>query len=80
MKVKRASEILFNEGTQSWDAHIFGEGDDVLIVEDFPGYDIARHFEVKFVQTCRKVRQYPLGAFCAFIAKSMRAEIISEVR
>jgi hypothetical protein len=77
MKVTRASEIVFNQDTQSWDAHIFGSG--TLIVEDFPGYGIARHFEVEFVQTCRKIRQYPNSRFCAFIAKSLRTEIINDL-
>ena len=79
MEVRRASEILFNRNTQSWDVHVYGEPYDPLLIKDFPGYDIARQFEVQFVQTCRKVRQYPQSRFCKFLAESMRTEFLADL-
>lgn len=63
-KVERASEILFNEDSQDWRIEIpdltprnpafSGTPPDVYTISGFSGYDVARAFEVDFLQACMK--------------------------
>lgn len=56
MTVKRASEILFDEVRQDWYIEVYGYADDCKMhINGFTGYDIAREFEVKYVQRCREL-------------------------
>ena len=56
-KITRASEIIFNETTQLWDVWL--PGADKASVTGFSGYDIARSFEVDWLQGCRKAQIDP---------------------
>lgn len=78
MKVWRASEISFNETTQSWDVCIFHK-DDNIIVNDFPRYNVARNFEIEFIQTCRRIEQNVTRQFCTVLAKGMRLEFLTSI-
>lgn len=60
--VTRASEIVFNTKTQLWDVRVPSLNDAGFVVtqcsKGFTGYDVARMFEVEWLQAC-KVRDIP---------------------
>jgi hypothetical protein len=54
--IKRASDIKFNEGTQLWDIWLIREEEQPCLVSEakgFPAYDVARSFEVAWLDACR---------------------------
>ncbi len=61
MHVTRASEIKYNSNTQRWDIGIPHGSVFVKTVGGFCGYDLARKFEVAWLQECRKQGCSPLS-------------------
>ena len=56
-KISRASEIHFNEDTQLWDIILPGlSKPNTMAVQGFKSYNIARGFEVEWLQGCRKAQ------------------------
>ena len=71
--ISRASEIFHNEGTQKWDIILPGTIAPVCeAVQGFKGYDVARNFEVSWLQACRKSRVQPTDEDGISIAKNLR--------
>jgi hypothetical protein len=54
MSVDRASEIFHNPDTQQWDVVLPGHDMAHPVASGFTGYDVARAFEVEWLQGCRK--------------------------
>ncbi len=72
-KISRASEIHHNESTQKWDIILPGkESPECAAVSSFDGYDIAREFEVKWLQACRKAEIQPYTFLGHDIATRLR--------
>ena len=58
--VSRASEIFYNEETQMWDIILPGHDHAMgASAAGFSGYDVARKFEVLWLQECRKRQLSP---------------------
>jgi hypothetical protein len=59
-KISRASEIHFNEESQLWDIILPGrDKPENEAVMGFVSYDVARSFEVEWLQAARKNRVSP---------------------
>lgn len=78
-QIERASEILFNEGTQKWAVHLpirlHGEiikWHAVPEAEGFDGYNEARGFEVQWLERCALAGIEPLSEGGIMVAKSLR--------
>ena len=52
--IERATEIVFDEVTQLWDIVLPKSTKRTASLSGFTGYDEARKFEVKWIQTCRR--------------------------
>ena len=52
--VTRASEIFYNDDTELWDILLPDQETPHSACQGFSGYDVARKFEVKWLQECRK--------------------------
>lgn len=71
--ISRASEILFNADTQDW----FIILPDLTMPEcdclkGFDSYEVAREFEVEWLQRCRKSQVDPLSVDGLLIASTIR--------
>lgn len=55
-KIGRASSINFDESDQSFYVLITGETNPPEVARGFSGYDIARNFEVEWLQACMKAQ------------------------
>jgi hypothetical protein len=53
-RVERASEIFHNKATDEWDILLPGQDAPYFVAMGFKGYDVARRFEVHWLQECRK--------------------------
>ena len=64
--ITRASEILFNDDTNHWDIYMDdGMGEFCVTspaLEGFDEYEVARQFEVKWLDECRLRGIDPVGA------------------
>lgn len=72
--VKRASEIMHNPETDLWDIEIPESGVHPQSSRGFTGYDIARRFEVEWLQACRKAGCSPLSDLGRVIADRLRED------
>lgn len=74
-KVTRASEIFHNGDTDKWDITL-PEDDEPCCeaVTGFSGYDVARKFEVKWLQECRKIEVQPFSKRGVAMAMGLRTE------
>ena len=70
--VERASEIFFNEDTQLWDILLPGQEAPCVNAAGFAGYDVARRFEVEWLQECRKARVPPTTEFGMVLCHELR--------
>ena len=61
MDITRASEIKFNKYTQKWDIWVPDSDSFTKTVQGFSAYDIARKFEVEWLQECRREECHPLS-------------------
>lgn len=57
MRMERASNLVFNESTQLWDVVL--PQATTARASGFRSYELARDFEVEFLQTCRTLRVDP---------------------
>lgn len=79
MQVARASEIVFNEHNQQWDIDLYGANEsERFTIEGFPGYDLAREFEVDFVQLCRSQGESATGTFARSFAAGLQAKFLEK--
>jgi hypothetical protein len=81
--IRRASEIKFDEGTQKWDVHVPGmmvhDAESWIAIEDargFASYDVARKFEVRWLEECKLASVHPLSGEGRVIAARIRPEFI----
>lgn len=72
MKVGRASEIFFNEETQKWDVKLPDQDEPLWHTSGFDSYEVAREFEVAWLQGCMKKNVSPTGAVGLAIAARLR--------
>ena len=72
MEITRASEIKFNEKSQDWDIYIPFKSKLYKIIGGFEGYDVARDFEVRWLQECRKRGIHPMDYFAKKIAAVLK--------
>lgn len=70
--VERASEIFHNQETQLWDVLLPGQETPHEAAKGFSGYDVARKFEVVWLQECRKRGLCPLSYDGAQVAYEIR--------
>ena len=78
MSITRASEIVFNKGTQTWSISIPNKsGVFIEVLFKFSGYAVARGFEVSWLQACRKKGCSPLSVFGGIEAKKLAFELLS---
>lgn len=66
--VTRASEIVYNDTTQLWDVVLPNQGIAHTPLQGFSGYDVARAFEVQWLQECRKREVDPYSLDGAVVA------------
>lgn len=59
MTIGRASEIFHNQDTQQWDVVLPGHEVAHPVASGFSGYDVARQFEVVWLQESRKAGVEP---------------------
>ncbi len=73
-KVRRQTDILFNESTQKWNIRYLGEDIDVSnsYLSGFDTYDSARAFEVTWVNDCRLTGVAPESEEGMALAKELR--------
>jgi len=72
MKVERASEIFYNHETKLWDIILPDMDSAWTAAKGFEGYDVARSFEVNWLQECRKRSTQPDTYNGAMIAAELR--------
>lgn len=72
MNVTRASEIFHNPETQLWDVILPDETQACAQARGFSGYDVARKFEVQWLQACRKENVHPTSPRGRSIATHVR--------
>lgn len=70
--VSRASEIFHNEETDMWDVLLPDQAEPHSICKGFSGYDVARKFEVEWLQECRKRGTDPASYDGAVVAMEVR--------
>ncbi len=76
-KIKRASEIYFNEESQLWDIRLAHRPrPECEAVLGFTSYDIARMFEVAWLQGSRKLFVEPFSPAGVDIAERLREGLI----
>jgi len=76
MDVQRASEIMFNKNTQSWDVIL--PNDQAPVDESasgFSSYDVAREFEAKWLTVCRIEDYNPRSVAGIKVARDLRVPI-----
>lgn len=73
MKIERASTIEFNEDTQLFDV-VLPDGTVHITHANFVGYDVARSFEVEWLQQCRLEEVAPNSYRGRTIADNLRRE------
>ena len=71
-QIERASEIVFNPDTQQWDVVLPQQEQPFNSCRGFTGYDVARQFEVTWLQACRKQGIDPYSPESAELASSLR--------
>jgi hypothetical protein len=70
--VQRATDISFNNATQLFDVYMLPECTRLVSSSDFPEYELARKFEVTYLNTCRLAgvdKFSPEGLGLAYIAR-----------
>lgn len=74
--VERATEIKFDEASQTWELFVPGGLDGLwLIVENgrgFSGYETARNFEVAWLNVCRHKGIEPTEPWAEWALQAMR--------
>lgn len=73
-RVRRASEIFFNEQTQLWDVLIPGQQEVYPSAAGFACYEDARDFEIEWLQLCARKQVSPLDPGGAKAARVVRGE------
>ena len=76
-EVYRASEIFFNENTQSWSVKLPQQDKPFEVCTDFDSYDEARNFEVLWLQECMKVQTDPYSKGGEYLALMLREGTLS---
>jgi hypothetical protein len=71
-QVQRASEIMFNDATQLWDVLLPGQATPHADACGFASYNVARLFEVEWLQSCASKQVNPLSAAGAKAASVTR--------
>ncbi len=72
-KIGRASSIKFDESDQSFYILVTGETNPPEVARGFGGYDIARNFEVEWLQACMKAENVrPHSAIGLALAATIR--------
>ena len=75
-EVERASEIFFNKQSQLWDVLLPDQDVPFGCACGFPGYDVARRFEDKWLTRCRKYRLDPVSARGSQMGSAVRADMV----
>lgn len=75
-EVSRASEIMFNAETQSFDVILAGMDKPVAVdCKNFPTYELGRRFEVAWLNGCKLAGVEPNSDQGVAIAASARAKL-----
>jgi len=77
-KIARASTIEFDEEQQSFYVLVDGEDSPPAVATGFSGYDVARDFEVRWLQECMLARVHPHSTKGLELAKNTRSEHFSD--
>jgi hypothetical protein len=74
-KVERASEILFDESRQLWDVLLPSQDEPHVYARGFASYEVARTFEVEWLNYCMLHNIDPLtekgASVCELIRRAM---------
>ena len=75
-EIERASEIFFNKKTQLWDVLLPEQNIASACAIGFPGYDVARKFEDKWLTRCRKYRLDPASDQGSRMGETVRHDMV----
>jgi len=77
VKLERASTIEFDEDRQTFFVLPVGQEKAIRVASDFPGYEIAREFEIEWLQACTRAQCDPHGTVGISLAAHARATVLA---
>lgn len=78
VRFERASTIELDEEAQTFFVLPDGEERPLSVASGFKGYEIARAFEIEWLQSCTRAQCAPHGTAGIALAAAARAHVLSE--